>query len=515
MRTTCYKRLTHRLYNTEELPMRILKYKQIIAISLFCNAGFTHSTSEPYICEESEDKCVQNYNNSLSQSNGQKRVLVRPINFEDTNWSPNLTKIRQKLSVNAEFLLEASRGRYGFSEIVVKPTRKINGVSQSCANREIARKRLSGDGTKYDLKVYGYPVGTCSFSNAGNNKIHMNKGNINNSMTFLHELGHIFHLQHSRAMRGEMTGVFCNKNRQDNDGLCPDVSTYLGYFTPYNRNYNVVDLHWLGWLDKYEVERILPDKHSYTIRAIDRKIENGVEPLALVFDHPISGNRMFLSMPTSADKKKFENDPLNSQELALYIASKNKSNDSWQKSVLVSRFKNEYKDEIGLNIKVIEASTQSKAILFITYEPELASCAKAPEVSVIETVETKKENTKTFEVTLTNPNSKDCRPFFLHGGKQISLVDSKGNVLGKNDGIKIRIPKDRKNKEIKGFDYIWPNEKINRKSKHANQKKQNSFSFSVTSSVISNPILKLQIGDLESIEKPLIFTHEPLNQTPK
>ncbi len=462
--------------------------------------NITVANPEAHDCLEYEPACVQNYNQRTDRATGKKSLVVVPINFSDTDWNPPRTKIEKTMSHINEFVTQSSRGRLSFETIDIRNTLEVP-VKQSCPNREQARKHVKGE-NKYDIRVYSYPKGTCSFSNAGRGNVNMNKGNVGNKMTLSHELGHLFRLGHSRDYHKNKC------RRRDKDGLCPDSTTYLGYVTPQNYNYNIVDLHWMGWLKKHEVERILPNKIHYSLRAVNREIQDGEAPLALVFDHPISGNRIFIAMPVSAETLESGKKRLESHELVLYIASKGVQlgeKGKVQISTLVHRFRGGYTDETGLSIRVTEATSLSEAKLEVSYDPAIARCTAEPEFIVdkklIKPVDKNSKGKIALNITMKNPNEETCRPFFLFGGRHIKVFDPSGTkeLNKKHDGIRI-------NTINEGFNYIWPQDKIKGRSKHKNRRKDNQVKYEVVSTDgLENARARVWIGDFAPIDIDLDF----------
>lgn len=445
-----------------------------------------------YQCAEYEISCVQNYNKNLNKSNGNKSVVVAPINFEDTSWSPSTSAMRRTMNNINSFFKGASRNKFQFTNISVRSAQTVP-VEKRCSNRSKAAGHLTGT-QKYSYRVLSYPKGTCGFSNAGGKTVNMNSGNIHNRMTMSHEFGHLFRLTHSRYYEGK-----CGR-RRDRDGLCPDPTTYLGYHTPGNRNYNAVDLHWMGWLEKHEVERIVPEKYEYNLRAINRNIQYGEAPLALVFDIPHTGNRMYISMPKSATAIKEGEDWLKTHDFNIYIASPCKSC-MFQKSVLVKRFKGSYVDETGLNIEVVDVVNKSEAVLAISYQPEMATCDIEPEylvsANLLKAKTNKREGKIRVKVTTKNHNSAGCRPYFLYGGVGAVFTNEEGERLTSKQGIRIKKPH-------KGYSYVWPEQDLENKKYKGRRTNTAVFDVSSRKSVESG-VLKVRVGDLEPVDVELNF----------
>ncbi len=91
------------------------------------------------------------------------------------------------------------------------------------------------------LTVYSMPSGLCPTSNAGSRSIYLN-GNL--FRDYNHETGHVLGLAHGNA-RDPSTGQVTQYG---------DSSTYMGKFS--SDNYNLPQLHWLGWTKKEELIKV-------------------------------------------------------------------------------------------------------------------------------------------------------------------------------------------------------------------------------------------------------------------
>ncbi|GAA3965297.1 hypothetical protein [Allohahella marinimesophila] len=443
-----------------------------------------------YDCTANEPSCVQNYNRNLHTSHGQKRVVVAPLNFSDTNWSPGAANMRSIIKRVDNFYETVSRGKYGFSDVDIRSTRQVD-LPKSCGNRSRANDSVSNI-QSFDLRIFSYPDKTCSYGgNAGGKTVNMNSGNIGNTMTMRHEIGHILRLTHSRDYeRG---------NCSNEKGFCYDKTTLMG--AQNTQNYNAPELHWLGWFEKHEVERILPGKLEYQLRAIDKNNNPGNAPLALVYDIPHTGNRLFIAMPKSPDTLKAGEGRLSSHELVIYVASPCKRC-TFQKSILFERFSGNLQDETGLNIEVVDAVDTANVTLHISHSSHHAQCTQPPEFEVSQSLQRTLGKNQDGKVKLTikarNDNPSGCRPMMIVDGDRAEVWSQSGDreLSRKADGAVIKAL------DKKGINYIFTESDS---AKNPKTKPYMSWDFEVKSSAAEQVLARIEIVNFPVIEVPVNF----------
>ena len=107
-------------------------------------------------------------------------------------------------------------------------------------------------------------------------------------------------------------------------------------------------------------------------------------------------------------------------------------------------------------------------------------------------------------VEMKNTNEENCRPFFLFGGRHLTVSDQNGRQLDtENDGIEAT--------EINGgFSYIWPQDKIQPRSKFKNRRENNLVKFEVVSlKEVTQASAKVFIGDFPPLNIDLNFGETP------
>ncbi|MFY2561273.1 hypothetical protein ACN469_26975 [Corallococcus terminator] len=235
-----------------------------------------------YTCAASEPECVQNHNSRLGSINKNHTVKVVRMTYPGRT-TPTLAAIRNNVRDLYDFFGVASRGQVGLASIVSQ-TVEVTSANCATAKRQAVQKAKSNA----FLTVYSLPSGMCSASNAGSRSINIKGGLFRD---YAHEVGHVLGLAHGNT-RDPVTG-------QTNHYA--DSSTYMG--SNGSDNYNLPQLHWLGWTKKEELIRVNPaiDNGGFidvTLRPVGGNADSTSNlKLGAVWDIPGSDQRLFIAVP--------------------------------------------------------------------------------------------------------------------------------------------------------------------------------------------------------------------------
>ncbi|MFY2561284.1 hypothetical protein ACN469_27030 [Corallococcus terminator] len=235
-----------------------------------------------YVCTSAEPMCVRNYNSRLNALNQTQTVRIARVTRAGTT-TPTMAAIQRKITELDAFFAVASRNQLRLDLI---RSQNVEVTSSDCeAAKGQAVKQF---GTTSFLTVYVMPTGMCSVSRGSASKIYLND---NLLRTHAHETGHILGLAHGNV-RDPATGKVTQYG---------DASTFMGKYS--SDNYNLPQLHWLGWTKKEELVLINPAIDSVgSIEVTLRPFGNNADstsplPLGAVWDIPDSESRLFFAVP--------------------------------------------------------------------------------------------------------------------------------------------------------------------------------------------------------------------------
>ncbi|MCP3162286.1 metallopeptidase domain-containing protein [Myxococcus qinghaiensis] len=244
-----------------------------------------------YDCAPEESTCVKNHNSTsrLVAINRKHTVQIVRILVAGRS-TPSMGLIEDRVLEMYDFFKVASRQQISLEVPLAR--RELTAPAGSTC--EEARKH----GIRYAssdafLTVYSMPTGLCDVSRARSRSISLN-GNL--PRDHAHETGHVLGLGHGNA-RNPAGG---------NDIPYGDASTYMGRFP--SDNYNLPQLHWLGWTKKQDLvdvtSAIASKGASYTVtlRPVGTNAEVASDlPLGAVWEIPGTApkERLFIAMPKS------------------------------------------------------------------------------------------------------------------------------------------------------------------------------------------------------------------------
>ncbi|WP_244237032.1 Ig-like domain-containing protein [Corallococcus llansteffanensis] len=237
-----------------------------------------------YVCAANEPTCVRNFNSKLGAINTTHTAKVVRVVLEGRE-TPSIATARGRIQDMYDFFAVASHGQVHLKFLNTDQTVRV--TSGDCATA--TDKAIQGSTSNAFLNVYLMPLGMCSSSNANAHRIFLNDGLMR---TYYHETGHILGLAHGNRL--DATGAV------DAYG---DASTNMGRFP--SDNYNLPQLHWLGWTKKADLVKVNPAIEAggsidVTLRPVDNNADN-VSPLPLgaVWESPDSDMRLFVAVPKS------------------------------------------------------------------------------------------------------------------------------------------------------------------------------------------------------------------------
>ncbi len=238
-----------------------------------------------YDCAPEELTCVENDNIRLGSINRKHTVKVVRVTLAGRS-TPELSSIRGRVNDMYAFFAVASHGQVGLESIVSQTVAVTAGSTCTAAKKQAVGQANSNK----VLTVYSMPSGLCSTSNAGSRSIYLN-GNLFRDYT--HETGHVLGLAHGNT-RDPSTGTVTQYG---------DASTFMGKFP--SDNYNLPQLHWLGWTKKEELIKVNSaiDNGGFidvTLRPVGSNAESTSSlPLGAVWDIPGTEPKMrlFIAVP--------------------------------------------------------------------------------------------------------------------------------------------------------------------------------------------------------------------------
>ncbi|MFY1832281.1 hypothetical protein ACN47A_40670 [Myxococcus fulvus] len=237
-----------------------------------------------YTCSASEPQCVENDNARLGSINKKHTVKVVRVTYAGRT-TPSLATIRNNVRDLYDFFGVASRGQTSL-EIVASQTVDVTSANCATAKSQAVKKAKSSA----FLTVYSMPSGMCSTSNAGSRSVYLKGGLFRD---YAHEVGHVLGLAHGNT-RNPTTGEINHYG---------DASTFMGSMP--SDNYNLPQLHWLGWTKKEElvkVNSVVDNGGTFevTLRPVGKNAESANPlPLGAVWDIPGTDQRLFIAVPKS------------------------------------------------------------------------------------------------------------------------------------------------------------------------------------------------------------------------
>ncbi|MCY1042067.1 hypothetical protein OV208_12140 [Corallococcus sp. bb12-1] len=235
-----------------------------------------------YTCASEESTCVRNYNSRLGAFHQTHPVRVVRVTLAGKT-TPALTTIQAKVREMDAFFAVASRNQMRL-ELIGSQTVQV--TSSDCGTAKTqAAQQVS---TSAFLTVYVMPGGVCASSNAGSRRIFLND---NLLRSYIHETGHVLGLGHGNV-RDPSTGVVTQYG---------DASTYMGRFV--SENYNLPQIHWLGWTKKEELIQINSAIDSAGFIEVNLRpvgsnaVSTSSLPLGAVWDIPGGKDRLFFTVP--------------------------------------------------------------------------------------------------------------------------------------------------------------------------------------------------------------------------
>ncbi|WP_249345019.1 hypothetical protein [Corallococcus exiguus] len=237
-----------------------------------------------YDCAGNESTCVRNYNgvSRLGAINTKHTVKVVRITL-DGRTTPALSTIQNTIrGVYRDFAV-ASRGQVSL-EFTGSQTVQVTSSNCTTAKNQARQKANSSA----FLTVFVLPGGMCSTSNAGSRSVFL-KGTL--ARDYAHEIGHVLGLAHSNV-RDPATGQVRSS---------ADSSSFMSTFA--SDNYNLPQLHWLGWTKKEELVGINPaidnnGSTEVTLRPVGTNDDSTSSlPLGAVWEIPGTDQRLFIAVP--------------------------------------------------------------------------------------------------------------------------------------------------------------------------------------------------------------------------
>ncbi|CAM3217700.1 hypothetical protein [Corallococcus soli] len=242
-------------------------------------------SSHSYDCGPTESTCVKNYNSAsrLGALNKKHTVKIVRMTLEGRN-TPAMTTIRNVVGNLYDYYAVASRNQVSLD---IVGTQTVAVTSSNCATAKTQARQKTTNSNAF-LTVYVLPGGMCSTSNAGSRTVNL-KGTL--FRDYAHEVGHVLGLAHGNV-RDPSTGKVKSSG---------DSSTYMGIFA--SDNYNLPQLHWLGWTKKEEIVQINSAIASNGFTEITlRPVGNNADstsplPMGAVWEIPGTDQRLFISVP--------------------------------------------------------------------------------------------------------------------------------------------------------------------------------------------------------------------------
>ncbi|MCP3061126.1 hypothetical protein LXT21_20300 [Myxococcus sp. K38C18041901] len=238
-----------------------------------------------YTCSASEPQCVENDNARLASINKKHTVKVVRVTYPGRT-TPSLTTIRNSVRGLYDFFDVASRGQVSLEVVASQTVEVTSAVCKTAKSQAVQKARSNAF-----LTVYSMPSGMCSTSNAGSRSVYLKGGLFRD---YAHEVGHVLGLAHGNT-RNPATGEVKHYG---------DASTFMGSFP--SDNYNLPQLHWLGWTKKEELQKVnsVVDNGGTVLvklRPVGGNTEltsaQGDHRLGAVWDIPGTDQRLFIAVP--------------------------------------------------------------------------------------------------------------------------------------------------------------------------------------------------------------------------
>ncbi|WP_244237559.1 M10 family metallopeptidase domain-containing protein [Corallococcus llansteffanensis] len=242
-------------------------------------------SSHRYDCASGESTCVENHNNASRLAAINKKLTVKIVRMTlDGKTTPALTTIKNTVSNLSDYYAVASRNQLSLEVIA---SQNVVVTSTNCATAKTQARQKATSSSAF-LTVYVLPGGVCSTSNAGSRSVNL-KGTL--FRDYAHEVGHVLGLAHGNV-RDPSTGTVKSSG---------DSSTYMGIFA--SDNYNLPQLHWLGWTKKEEIVKINSAIASngfteITLRPVGSNADStNPLPMGAVWEIPGTDQRLFIAVP--------------------------------------------------------------------------------------------------------------------------------------------------------------------------------------------------------------------------
>ncbi|MCP3143142.1 hypothetical protein [Pyxidicoccus xibeiensis] len=247
-------------------------------------------SSARYTCAPDEPTCVTNFNSKVDRVNSTHTVkIVRVAQAGRTTAS--IADIRNDIYKLYDFFGTASRGQVSLNLLEGSHRTVTVPSTANCGQAEAQATRVSSNSDAF-LTVIRLPAGLCkpsSPAHAGSHRIYMRNGLQN---IYAHEVGHVLGLNHGERIL------------EDGSTLGNSDTTTLMARMPAT-NYNLPQLHWLGWTKKEDLVQVnsaIEDGSAFdiTLRPVDLNVDDGSGlPLGAVYEIPGKALRLFISMPRS------------------------------------------------------------------------------------------------------------------------------------------------------------------------------------------------------------------------
>ncbi|MCY1031616.1 Ig-like domain-containing protein [Corallococcus sp. BB11-1] len=242
------------------------------------------SSPASYVCAANEPTCVRNFNSKLGAINTTHTAKVIRVVLEGRE-TPSIATSRSRIQAMYEFFAVASHNQVHLQ--FLGPDETVRVTSSDCETAKGYAVKNSKPNAF--LNVYLMPLGMCASSRASAHRIYLNDGLMR---TYYHETGHVLGLAHGNRL--DATG--------DVDAY-GDASTNMGRFP--SDNYNLPQLHWLGWTKKADLIKVNPAIEAggsieVTLRPVDNNADSASPlPLGAVWESPDSDMRLFVAVPKS------------------------------------------------------------------------------------------------------------------------------------------------------------------------------------------------------------------------
>lgn len=235
-----------------------------------------------YDCAAPESTCVENFNTRVGAINKRHTVKIVRMTLEGRT-TPSMSNIRGTVRKLYDFYAVASRNQVSL-DIIGTQTVQVTSSNCNTAKSQAIQKA----GSSAFMTVFVLPSGMCATSNAGSRRIFI-KGNL--LRDHAHEAGHLLGLAHGNT-RNPTTGKITQY---------ADSSTFMG--SNASDNYNLPQLHWLGWTKKEELVKVNSaiDNGGFidvTLRPVGKNpASTNPLPLGAVWEIPGTEQRLFIAVP--------------------------------------------------------------------------------------------------------------------------------------------------------------------------------------------------------------------------